>query len=97
MEMLENDATPPTAATVVVPDSVPPAGFVPIASVIGAVELVTVFPFASCTMTTTAGIAAPAAVFVGCAVIASFAAAPGVMLNALLVAPVSPAAVALSV
>ena len=44
MEMLGNVATPATADTGVVPESVPPPGFVPIASVMVAVELVTVLP-----------------------------------------------------
>ncbi len=39
-----NVATPFTALTVVVPDNVPDPGFVPIAMVIDALELVTVFP-----------------------------------------------------
>src|SRR5438876_1112833 len=44
MDRLENVATPLTAATVVVPESVPPPGLVPIAAVMLAVELVTVLP-----------------------------------------------------
>src|SRR5689334_8087591 len=67
MDRLENVATPPCADTVVVPASVPPPGLVPIATVMLAVELVTVFPNASCTATCTAGlIAAPAVALVGC-------------------------------
>ena len=51
---------------------------------------VTLLPLASCTVTLIEGaIAAPAAAFVGCAVNASFAAAPGAMLNAALVDGVS--------
>src|SRR4051794_27272810 len=88
MERLENVATPATADTVVVPDSVPLPGLVPIATVTLAVELVTVLPNASCTATCTAGlIAAPAVVLVGCVVNATFDAAAGVMLNAAEVAP----------
>src|SRR5437868_6436439 len=51
MDRLENVATPLTADTVVVPDSVPPPGLVPIATVMLAVEPVTVLPNASCTVT----------------------------------------------
>src|SRR5688572_22307527 len=97
IERLENVATPLTAATVVVPESVPPPGLVPIATVMLAVELVTVFPNASCTATCTAGlIAAPAVALVGWTVNASRDAAAGVMLNADEVAPVSGAAAAVS-
>src|SRR5262245_4022467 len=90
MERLEKVATPFTAATVVVPDSVPPPGLAPMATVMLAVELVTVFPNASCTAARTAGAlhAAPA-VLVGCTVKASREAPAGVMLNAAEVAPVS--------
>src|SRR5262245_50075350 len=89
MERLENVATPPTAATVVVPDSVPPPGLKPMATVMLAVELVTVFPNVSCTATCTAGlIAAPAVVLVGCTVKASREAPAGLMVNAVEVAPV---------
>jgi len=59
MERLEKVATPPDAATVVVPDSVPPPGLVPIATVMLAVEPVTVFPNASCTVTCTAARSPP--------------------------------------
>src|SRR5512144_1912107 len=90
MDRLENVATPLTAATVVVPDSVPPPGLVPIATVMLAVELATVFPNASCTVTWTAGLMAlPAVALVGCTVKASRDAAAGLMLNADEVAPVS--------
>src|SRR3989449_5919459 len=59
-------ATPFTAATVAVPPSVPPAGFVAIASVTSPLKLTTVVPSASCAVTCTAGvIAAPAAVVLG--------------------------------
>src|SRR5438445_457818 len=93
-----NVATPLTAATVVVPARAPLAGLVPIASVMLMVAVVTVFPWASWTATCVAGvIAAPAAVLLGCTVKTSFAAAPAPMLNALLVAPVTAVAVAVSV
>src|SRR5437763_16932757 len=84
-------ATPLTAATVVVPARVPLAGLVPIASVMLVVAVVTVLPWASWTATCIAGvIAAPAAAVLGCTVKTSFAAAPALMLNALLAAPVRP-------
>src|SRR5947207_8700159 len=90
MERLENVATPLTAATVVVPDSVPPPGLVPIATVMLAVELVTVLPKASWTATCTAGeMLTPAVALVGWTVKASFDAAAALMLNPAEVAPVS--------
>src|SRR6478735_5913264 len=98
MDRLENVATPATAATVLVPDSSPPPGLVPMATVMLAVELVTVLLNWSCTVTCTAGlIAAPATAFVGWTVKASLAAAAGVMLNAAELAPVSDADAAVSV
>src|SRR5512147_1691992 len=91
MDRLEKLATPFTADTVVVPDSVPPPGLVPMATVMLAVELVTVFPSASCTVTCTAGmIATPAVEFVGCTAKASLVATAGLMVNAEDVALVSP-------
>src|SRR5947208_2456432 len=91
-------ATPLTATTVVAPERVPLAGLVPIATVTLVVAVVTVLPWASWTATCSAGvIAAPAAVLLGCTVKASFAAAAAPMLNALLVAPVTAVAVAVSV
>src|SRR6185436_1260040 len=91
MDRLENVATPLTADTVVVPDSVPLPGLVPIATVMLAVELVTVLLKASCTVTCTAGlIATPAVALPGCRVKASLVAAAGLMLNADEVAPVNP-------
>src|SRR3954466_8101850 len=90
MERLEKEARPPDAATVVVPDSVPPPGLVPMATVMLAVELVAVFPNASCTVTCTAGLTAlPAVALVGCTVKASLDAAAGLMLNVDEVDPVS--------
>ena len=94
-----NVATPFVAASVTVPLSVPPGPpFVPIASVMLAVDPVTVFPFASCTVTT--GCVAqltPDAPPPGCVVNTTFVALPALMLNALLVAPVSPLLAAVSV
>src|SRR5262245_24256632 len=90
MDRLENVATPLTADTVVVPDSVPPPGLVPMATVMLAVELVTVLLNASCTVTCTAGeIDAPAVVLVGWVVKASLDAAAGLTLKEAEVAPVS--------
>src|SRR5881396_1896294 len=100
MLRLAKVATPLTAATVVVPERVPLAGLVPIATVMLVVAVVTLLPWASWTATCTAGvIAAPAAAVLGCAVKTSFAAGPTlrVMLNALLVAPMRPVADAVSV
>src|SRR2546427_639830 len=98
MLRLEKVATPLTAATVVVPERVPLAGLVPIATVMLLVAVVPLLPRASCTATCTARvIAAPAAVLLGCTVKTSFAAAPALMLNALLVAPVRPVADAIRV
>src|SRR5687767_11864499 len=98
MERLANVATPATAATVVEPDSVPPPGLVPIATVMLAVELVAVLPNASCTVTCTAGaIDTPATALLGCTLNASRFAAAGVMLKLALEAPVSGAEAAVSV
>src|SRR5262249_57023447 len=98
MDRLENVATPLDAATVVVPDSVPPPGLAPVATVMLAVELVTVLLNASCTVTCTAGaMATPATALVGCTVNASLVAVAGLMLNAAEVAPVREGEVALSV
>src|SRR6266540_1724003 len=52
----KKDATPFTAFRLRVPPSVPPPGFVPIATVTSVVALVTVFPRASWTVTCTAGV-----------------------------------------
>src|SRR5207249_1386996 len=88
-------ATPPTAATVKLPERVPPAGFVPIATLTLPVKPGTVLPNASCAVTSTAGvIVAPAIVFVGCTVKASRVAVPLVTLKGVLVAALSPVAVA---
>src|SRR3954469_6306353 len=98
MERVENVATPADAVTVVVPDSVPPPGLVPMATVMLAAELVTVLLNASCTVTCTDGaIATPATALVGWAVKASLEAAAGLMLNADEVVPVSGADAAVSV
>src|SRR5438874_1408329 len=93
-------ATPLTAATVVVPERVPLAGLVPIATVMLVVAVVTALPWASWTATCIAGvIAAPAAIGRASCRERGFAAGATVrvMLNALLVAPVRPVADAVSV
>src|SRR6185295_3925153 len=98
MDRLENVATPATAAADVVPESAPPPGLVPMATVMVAVELVTVLPNVSCTATCTDGlIDAPATTFAGCTVKATFAAAAGLMVNAVELAPVSAPDAAVSV
>src|SRR5512140_3376645 len=98
-DRLENVATPLAAVTVVVPDSVPPPGFVPIATVMLAMESVTVLLNASCTVTCTAGeMDTPATVVAaGWTVNARRFAGAGVMLNAHEVAPVSEPDAAVSV
>ncbi len=73
----EKVATPLTALTVVVPESVPPPGFVPMAMVTWSVAEVTVLPLASVMATRTAGvIVAPAPVVTGSWVKASLVADP---------------------
>ena len=91
IDRFANDATPDEAALLVVPVSVPLPGFVPIAIAIVALELVTVLFRASVTATVTAGESeVPAVALVGCWTNASLAAAPGLTLNAVLVADVKP-------
>ena len=91
-------ATPLTAATVVVPASVPPLGLLPSATVTFPAKPVAVFPWPSSTVTCSAGVmVAPAVVLVGCTVNTNWLAAPTVTLKELLVAPVGPAAAAVSV
>lgn len=91
IDRFENVAMPLTAFTDVVPESVPPDGFVPIAIEIDAVEVVTVLPAASWIATVTAGVMdEPATTLVGCCTKATLAAAPTVMLNVELVAPDKP-------
>src|SRR5438034_1245776 len=98
MLRLENVANPATAATAVVPDRVPLAGFASSATVTVPVNPVAVFPWASRAVTCTAGVsAAPAAPFVGCTVNASCVAAAADTVKGLLVALVGPEADAVSV
>src|SRR5206468_2145907 len=73
----ENVATPFTAFTLVVPDSVPPPGFAPSATVIRPVKPVTTFPASSSADTRTAGIVWPACVVCGCVVKATWVAGGG--------------------
>src|SRR3954470_8906182 len=98
MDRVAKLATPLTADTVVVPDSVPPPGLFPMATVMLAEELVTVLPNASCTATCTAGARlAPAVAFVGWTVKPTFEAAAALMLNPAEVALVSDADAAVNV
>src|SRR6266550_1412320 len=98
MFRVENVATPFTAGTITVPESVPPPGFVPIVTVTLPLKPVVAFPRPSWALTTTAGaIATPAVALLGWTVNASWLGVPGVMLKAALVAPVTPVAAAASV
>src|SRR2546428_188897 len=93
-----NVATPPAAATVVVPDSAPPPGFVPSATVTFAANWVAGFPCASRAVTCTEGVIGAAAVVVaGSTGKPSWLAVPGVALNAVLLAVVGPVAAAVRV
>src|SRR6058998_2503948 len=89
MLKLENVATPLTAATLIVPDSVALPGFAPSATVTVPVKSVATLPWASR--------AAPAAPFGGCTVNASCVAAAADTVKGLLVALVGPEAAAVSV
>src|SRR6266516_2460821 len=87
MERTPRVATPLTADTVVLPESVPPDGLLPSATVTVPVKLGTAFPTASCAATWTAGVSvAPAVVFAGGTVNTRWVAAPGVTSNGALVA-----------
>src|SRR5215510_11200423 len=80
------------------PDSVPPLGFVPIATETTLVAVVTRLPPRSCSSTCTGGVmVAPPAVLDGCKWKPSCAGGPTEMVNALDVAPVSPVALAVRV
>src|SRR4051812_28165489 len=96
MERPLNEATPPDALTVSVPESVPPPGLVARDSVTLLVAPVTRLPCAS-EIATEAENAALAADELGWVTNDSAAAGPGTMLNAELVAPVTPVAAAVSV
>src|SRR5437868_2935789 len=98
MERLEKDDTPAVAETVFRPESAPPPGFAPMATVMLALEPVTVFEKASCTVTWTAGaMGTPAVVSGGWTLKTSLDAAAGVMLKAAEMAAVSVPEVAVSV
>src|SRR5512142_280873 len=91
MLRLLNVATPATAATLVVPESVPPPGFAAIAIVTVLVNVVTVLPTESRAATCTAGERIVAAVVVtGWDVNTRAMTGPGLIVNVLLVAPASP-------
>src|SRR5882672_10833886 len=95
-----NVATPATATTGLVPERVPPPGFAVagIAKLTLPVNCVAVLPNASRAVTSTGGVMiAPCGVVPGGTVNASTVAAPGVMSNVALVAPVGPVAPAVSV
>src|SRR5437667_12433090 len=80
-------ATPPTAATGVVPLSAPPPGLAPSAALTLPVNPGTRFPSASSTRTFTAGLIwRPATVVLGSVPNTSWVAVPAVTLNELLVA-----------
>ena len=84
-----NVATPFVAVTVAVPLSVPLPAFVPIATVMLALDDVTVLPYASSTVTTGCVVqAVPAAPPPGCIENTSFDAPLTLTVNVLLVAPV---------
>ena len=94
----ENVETPATAATVAVPESAPPPGFAPSATVTLPVNWVAVFPWASCAVTCTAGaMATPAVALLGWTLKTSCVGVPTATVNAVLVAGVTPAPVAASV
>src|SRR2546427_210566 len=98
MLRFENVATPFTAATLVVPERVPPPGLVPIATVTVPVKAVVECSGAPRELAWSAGeMVAAVVVFDGCPVKASPLAAAGVMLKLALVAPVRPLAAAVSV
>jgi hypothetical protein len=97
MDRLPNVATPLTATTLSVPESVPPPGFVPIATVTSALPP-TKLPLASWSRTVTGGeIEEPAAELDGGVPNARFVASPGLMLKDELVPPVSPGLAAVNV
>src|SRR5713226_7534330 len=92
------EATPPAAACVSVPASVPFAGLVPSATVTLPVKLDTAFPKASRALTTTAGvIAAPAPLVLGWPVNVSALAAPATTVTAAVCVTVTPAIAAVTV
>src|SRR5437868_4516427 len=98
MESVEKAATPETAVTVAVPESVAERGVGEMVMVTLAAELVTVLPNGSWTATWMAGaMAMPAVELVGCTANASLEAEAGEMLKAVEVAPDSVPEAAVSV
>src|SRR5947199_111997 len=95
MLRLEKVATPLAAATVVVPDTVPPAGFVPIVTVTLPVRPDERRLGAASGATWPGGArGAPAVVLVGCTVKRSWLGVPSARSKGVLVAPLIPVAVA---
>ncbi len=93
-----NVATPFTAVTGPPPDSVPPPGLAPIATLMLPAKPVATLLFTSSAVTVTAGlIATPATALLGCWLNTSCVAPAGVMLKAPDVAPATDGAVAASV
>src|SRR5262245_596588 len=92
MLSVENVAMPPTAVTVLVPESVPALGFAPIAIVTEPVKSCTVLPSESCAAICTEGIATPAVVLMGGETYTSWLTGPGVTSKGALVATTSPLA-----
>src|SRR5262249_55904189 len=91
-------ATPPLAGTVVVPPRVPPAGPLARPSVTGALLCVARLSNRSRISTVAAGFSGvPATASVGCTPKAGWSGAAGVMSKAMEVAPLTPAALAVSV
>src|SRR2546426_5215874 len=91
MERVAKLATPALAVAVVVPERMPPAGLVPMATVMLALDVVTVLPKASCTDTWTVGATAvPAVALEGWAGKAPLAARGGGRLEGVEGALVSP-------
>src|SRR5205809_8041910 len=97
MERSPRVATPLTADTVVLPESVPPDGLLPSATVTGPVKVGTALPSASCAATFTAGaIWWPAVVVPGWTANESRVAGPGGAPRRVLVPALSPVARAVS-
>src|SRR5713101_3851754 len=98
MLSVEKAATPLTAVTVVVPASVPPAGFKPSATVTLPAKPGTRFPNASFALTCTAGLIAwPATALLGGAVNASWLAGPAVTVTVAVWVTATPAIDAVTV
>src|SRR2546427_406646 len=90
----ENVASPPTAATVVMPERVPPPGLAAIATVTNPVKLVTSSPSPPSPRPSTAGLKLlPPVIVLGCVPNTSWVTGPAMILNELLVAVPNPVAV----